>query len=116
MEYAAWVRILLAVPAPIWLLLSALFFACGEYASKQWGYAPSLALTIMTVGIYALGTLAWLPALLHNNHLAIMGTAWLLLATIATVAIGILVFHEHVTTIKAVGIVFSLISLILLSL
>ncbi|TSC58881.1 MAG: hypothetical protein Greene041619_259 [Candidatus Peregrinibacteria bacterium Greene0416_19] len=113
--YACSMKIILAVPAPVWLLLSALFFAWGEYTSKQWGYAPSLSLTLMTVGIYALGTLAWLPALLHNNHLAIMGTAWLLLATIATVAIGIFVFHEHVSTVKMIGIFFSLLSLVLLS-
>ncbi len=109
-------KILLMVPAVAWLLLSACFFAGGEYLSKQWGYAPSVPMTLAVIGTYALGTLFWLPALLHNNHLAIMGTAWLLLATIATVTMGIVVFHEQVSTIKAVGILFSFVSLLLLSL
>lgn len=108
-------KLLLMIPAPIWLLLSASAFAVGEYLSKQWGYAPSFPFAIVVVGTYAIGSFLWLPALLHNNHLAIMGTAWLLLATTATVAIGILVFHEQVTTTKGLGIVFSLVSLVLLS-
>lgn len=93
-----------------------MFFGCGEYASKQWAYGPSISLTFLTVGLYALATLAWLPALLHNNHLAVMGTAWLLLATVATVSIGIVAFHERVSGIKIIGIVFSVLSLVLLSL
>ena len=109
-------KLLLMVPAPVWLLLSACFFAIGEYLSKRWGFNPSISFTIVVVGTYAFATLCWLPALLHNNNLAVMGTAWLLLATTATVAIGILVFHEQITTIKAFGIFFSIVSLVLLSL
>ena len=108
--------LLLAVPAPVWLLLSALFFACGEFASKQWSFHPSIGLTLLTVALYALGSLLWLPALLHNNSLAVMGMAWLLLGTVATVALGLLVFHEKVSMVKGVGIAFSMVSLVLLSL
>lgn len=108
-------KIFLAVPAPLWLLISAFFFAWGEYMSKRWGYVPSVSLTVATVAIYACATLAWLPALLHRNHLATMGTAWLLLATIATVAIGVLVYREPVSGVQLLGIVFSIVSLVLLS-
>lgn len=70
----------------------------------------------MVVGIYALGTLSWLPALLHKNELAIMGTAWLLLATVATVVIGFFVFGETLSTLQWIGIGLALVALVLLSL
>jgi drug/metabolite transporter (DMT)-like permease len=106
----------LKIPAAGWLFLSALFFALGEYLSKLWGENPSLRLTAMVVGVYALGTLSWLPALLHRNELAIMGTAWLLLATVATVVIGFFVFGETLTILQWLGIGLALIALVLLSL
>ncbi len=109
-------KILLAIPAPVWLIVSASFFAAGEYLSKKWGYAPSISFTAIVVGTYALATLFWLPALLHKNSLAVMGTAWLLLATAATVGIGILVFHEQVNALQWAGIALSCVALVLLSL
>lgn len=110
------VRFFLIIPAYVWLFFSAIFFAFGEYLSKKWGYSPSIYFTIVVVGTYALATLFWLPALLHKNSLAIMGTTWLLLATTATITIGVVVFHEHISFLNGVGIIFSLIAMILLSL
>lgn len=107
--------ILTFFPAVFWLLLSALFFAVGEYLSKLWGYSPSLRMTVSVVFIYALGTLAWLPALLHKNQLAVMGTWWLLLATLATISIGVLVFHEKVNTYQIAGFVLALIAIVFLN-
>lgn len=109
-------RTLLLIPAPVWLLLSAVFFACGEFTSKHWSYSPSIGLAAVTVGLYAVGSLLWLPALLHNNSLAVTGMAWALLGTVVTVAMGLLVFHEKVSLVKGVGIAFSFVSLMLLSL
>lgn len=89
---------LLTVPAIIWLILSALFFAGGEFLSKKWGMKPGLVITLLIIFTYALGTVTWLPALLYKNQLAVMGTLWLLLATMATMLIGVLVYHESLTT------------------
>jgi len=109
-------NILLAVPALVWLLLAAAFFAAGEYLSKRWGMHPSLPFAFFVVGVYALGTFAWLPALLHKNQLAIMGTAWLLLAMAATITIGVLVFHEPLNLRQGIGVVLAAVALVLLSL
>jgi len=46
-------NILISIPAIIWLLISALFFACGEYLSKLWGNEPSIRLTLFVVITYA---------------------------------------------------------------
>lgn len=106
---------LLSIPALVWLIISALFFAGGEYLSKIWGNGPSIYLTILVVCTYALGTLSWLPALLHKNQLAIMGTLWLLLAILATIGIGILVFHERINILQTFGIILAIAALILLN-
>ena len=107
-------NILLVIPAFGWLLISALFFALGEYLSKQWGMQPSWQTTLMVVGAYALGTLTWLPALLHKNQIAVMGTLWLVLAIVATVAIGVFFYHEQLTVLQWTGVVLALISLVIL--
>lgn len=107
--------LLLKIPAVVWLLLSAGFFAGGEYLSKQWASSPTLTSTIMVVAVYALGTLAWLPAMLHRNELAVMGTAWLLLATAATSIIGVFVFGETLTSIQWAGIALAFVALTLLA-
>ncbi len=109
-------RILLTIPAFAWLILSALFFAAGEYLSKKWGMHPSWPTAFGVVGVYALGTFAWLPALLHKNQLAVMGTLWLLLATAATVGVGLLVFGEKLNNFQTAGIALSAIAMVLLSL
>ncbi|OGZ26839.1 MAG: hypothetical protein A2365_01420 [Candidatus Nealsonbacteria bacterium RIFOXYB1_FULL_40_15] len=109
-------NILLFVPAIGWLLISALFFVCGEFLSKLWGNSPSIQMTIIVIVAYAFGSITWLPALLHKNHLATMGTLWLLLATAATIIIGVLIFHEKVTALQGVGIFLALVSMILLNL
>ena len=106
---------LLKVPAVGWLLLSAIFFAGGEYLSKLWAKDPSGKATVFVVATYALGTLTWMPALLHKNELAIMGTAWLLLATVATVAIGVFVFGEPLSAKQLIGIALALVALVLLA-
>ncbi len=108
-------ELLVKIPAPAWLLFSALFFALGEYLSKLWGDNPSWRGALLVVAAYAVGTLGWLPALLHKNQLAVMGTAWLLLATVATVVIGVFVFGEALNRAQWTGVVFATISLFLLS-
>ena len=43
-----------------------------------------------------------------------MGTAWLALGVVATVGIGLFIFHEKITLLQWLGIVLALISLGLL--
>jgi probable blue pigment (indigoidine) exporter len=109
-------NLLLAIPAWLWLVFSALFFASGEYLSKRWGMNPSFGFALIVVVTYAFGTFAWLPALLHKNQLAIMGTLWLVFAIVATISIGVLVFGEKLNLMQWIGVFLALASLILLNL
>jgi multidrug transporter EmrE-like cation transporter len=106
---------LIKIPAPAWLISSALFFALGEYFSKLWGNTPSLKGAVYVVVAYAFGSIFWLPALLHKNQLAIMGTAWLLLATVATAVIGVFIFGESLTNLQWVGLGLAAAAILLLS-
>jgi len=108
-------NILLSIPAIVWLLISATFFALGEYLSKIWGNGPSIHLAFLVVIAYALGSLSWLPALLHKNQLAIMGTLWLLLAILVTITLGIFVFHEKINTFQVIGVILAIIAMVLLN-
>lgn len=107
-------RLLLAIPAWGWLLLSAAGFTMGEYASKKWSMHPSLPFTFGVVAIYSLSNFAWLPVLLHKNQISLMGTLWLVLATVATVGVGVFVFGEKLSSLQWVGVGLALGALALL--
>ncbi len=98
-----------------WLILSALFFAFGEFLSKKFALHPSTKYVIYILLVYALGTLAWLPAILQKNQLSVVGTIWSIMSLLATVLIGTLLFKEKLTIFGLVGIVLAFTSIILLS-
>lgn len=102
------------VPSNLWLLLSALFFGCGEYLSKQWALAPSLRMGAAVVLVDAIGVLLWLPALYNRNLLSVVGVLWALLGAVITVSIGLFIFKESLTWVQWIGIVCAFVALALL--
>ncbi len=106
---------LLSINYLYWLVLSALFFAVGEFWSKKFAMNPKLSYVILVVIIYSLGTLAWLPAILQKNSLSIAGTIWSVLSLFATVLIGVLIFGEKLTIIGVAGMITAVIAIVLLS-
>jgi len=104
-----------SIPAYVWMIVSAVFFAWGEYLSKKFGLAPGFSLAIAVLVVDSIGTALWLPAIFERNSLAIMGTAWLLIGMLATVSIGLFVFEESLTHTQFAGIAFAFLALILLN-
>lgn len=98
-----------------WLLISVIFYGIGEYISKTWANSPSSIEVIAVVSASALSAFFWLPALFSENKLAEMGTAWLILATISTVVIGVFVFGERLTPMQWAGAVLALVAFLLLT-
>lgn len=98
-----------------WLLLSALFFAYGEYLSKKWADVPSWRMGIAVIGIDAISTALWLPAILNRNHLGIVGLLWLLIGAVATIGISLFLFRETLDWVQWMGIGFAFVALVLLS-
>ena len=99
----------------IWLIISALFFAGGEFLSKKFALNPKPAYIIYILIFYSLGVLAWLPAILQKNQLSIVGTIWSVLSLLTTILIGVLLFNEKINATGALGIFFALMAIILLS-
>ena len=108
-------KFLLSINYIYWLVLSALFFAVGEFFSKKFALGPRFVLVLLILLAYILGTLAWLPAILQKNSLSIAGTIWSVMSLFATVLIGVLVFEERLNFIGILGMILAVISIVLLS-
>jgi multidrug transporter EmrE-like cation transporter len=108
-------KFLLSINYIIWLVISALFFAVGEFLSKKFALGPKLFWVVLILCAYILGTLAWLPAILQKNSLSIVGTIWSVLSLLATVSIGVLVFGEKLSTLGIIGIITAFAAIVLLS-
>ena len=98
-----------------WLLLSAIFFTLGEYISKKFALNPKTSLIVYFLIIDCISSAAWLPAILQRNQLSIVGTMWSVISLMMTVLIGVLVFSEKLSITGIIGIIFSFIGIILLS-
>ena len=109
-------KFLLSINYLIWLVLSALFFAAGEYFSKKFALNPRFVIVVYLLLMYIFGTLAWLPAILQKNQLSIVGAIWSVLSLLATVLIGILIFGERLSPVGIIGIITAFIAVALLSL
>ncbi len=106
---------LLSIHYLVWLVLSAVCFASGEYFSKKFALAPGMGYLGLIFLMYGLGVLAWLPALMQRNQLSIVGTIWSVLSLLATVLIGVLIFSEKLSVVGILGIVAAFVAIILLS-
>lgn len=108
-------KFLLSINYIVWLVISALFFAIGEFLSKKFAFNPKFFYVIMIVIIYSFSTLAWLPAILQKNSLSITGTIWSVLSLLVTILIGVLIFGERLSIIGIIGIIMAVIAIVLLS-
>jgi drug/metabolite transporter (DMT)-like permease len=103
------------LPTFLWLVLSAAFFAVGEYLSKKFALRPDWKGLFLVCSAYLLGTLTWLPAIVRTNQLASTATGWLLLSMLATLGIGFGIFHEKLNSVQIAGVVLASIALVLLN-
>jgi multidrug transporter EmrE-like cation transporter len=106
---------LLSINYIYWLILSALFFAGGEFLSKEFALNPKWSYVFLIIFVYALGTMAWLPAILSKNSLSVAGTIWSVLSLFATISIGVLIFKEKVSVVSGIGMVTAAVAIVLLS-
>ncbi|HLC76147.1 MAG TPA: hypothetical protein VJB82_03485 [Candidatus Peribacterales bacterium] len=105
-----------SLPPLVWLVLSGVFFAGGEYVSKKYILEPHWFLLVSLLCSYIIGALLWLPALMQQRDLSLTGTLWSVISLCMTVLIGVIIFHEHITWLRSVGIGFAVASIITLSL
>ena|SRR3989339_302315 len=108
-------KFVLSINYIIWLIISALFFAVGEFLSKKFALQPKWSFVLLIFTAYILGTFAWLPAILQKNQLSIVGTIWSVMSLLATVLIGVLIFSEKLSILGIFGIIMALGAIVLLS-
>jgi len=106
---------LLSINYLYWLVLSAVFFAIGEFFSKKFALGPRFTWGLLILLAYTLGTLAWLPAILQKNSLSIAGTIWSVMSLFATVLIGVIVFKEKLSVVGILGMILAVVSIFMLS-
>ena len=104
------------LPAWGWIVVSAIFFALGEFMSKKFALNPGWALFFTFILVDLISATAWLPAIFEKNQLSITGVIWSIVSLIATVLIGVLAFDEKLTLLQSIGLATGLVSVILLSL
>jgi len=98
----------------LWLFCSVFLFGTGEYMSKRWSLTPSYSLGALTLIPYLVSSLVWLLALREGKSLVIVGMLWSLLASLATAVLGLIVFHEQLTSYNYYGLILAMLALILL--
>lgn len=103
------------LPPLLWLTLSGVFFAGGEYLSKKYILEPRWPVLIFLIAMYCIGALLWLPALMQQKSLSVTGTLWSVISLCMTVAIGIVIFDERLTALQSVGIGFAILAIVALS-
>jgi len=104
-----------SLPPLLWLTISGLFFAGGEYLSKKFILDPRWPILLILLGMYCLGALAWLPALMQQKSLSVVGTMWSVSSLLMTICIGVLIFGERLTAVQIFGVLFAMISITALS-
>ena len=99
----------------IWLTISAVFFALGEYFSKRFALQPGPIFVVCLLAAYTVSVLLWLPAIMQKDQLSIVGTMWSVLSLLVTVLLGTVIFHEKLNLLGTIGIATAVISIILLA-
>jgi multidrug transporter EmrE-like cation transporter len=99
----------------ILVVIAMTFYGFGEYFSKLFANIGGSKFALLALLFYILTSICFLPALKKLNSLSILGTIWNVGYMIITLGIGILIFHETLTILQIIGIIFGFIAIILLS-
>lgn len=67
------------------------------------------------VPMYAMGSIAWLPAIAKGKQLAVYGSMWNILSFLMTLFVGLVIFKEQLTTTQIAGCILAGVAIILLS-
>ncbi len=106
-------RIWAIVPVPVWLTLSATTVIIGDYLAKRWSIDRGATLFISAMAAYALSGPFYLPTLLKEG-LVVTSLIWTIITTLGLLVVGMLIYHEHLTTSQSIGVILGIISMILL--
>ncbi|MDB5188080.1 MAG: hypothetical protein JWO50_600 [Candidatus Kaiserbacteria bacterium] len=104
------------LPLWVWITISALFFAAGEFLSKKFALNPGWVLFTLFILVDIVSAASWLPAIYEKNQLSTTGVIWSIVSLVATIGIGVFAFNERLTLVQSIGVALGGVSIILLSL
>lgn len=96
------------------IIMSMVFYAMAEYASKKWTIVPGYLWYWSAVLAYLINIFFWLKALKIYGGLAVLSTIYSALFSIVAVLVGVYVFGEILNVKQWIGIIFAIVAVILL--
>ena len=94
-----------------------ILLALGDYFSKRWASGTlGVSGLLLAATAYMLSLPGWFLGMKHHPQLVKMALLWNLVLTLASVLVGLLVFHERLSAVHVAGGVLALASIVLLSL
>ncbi len=101
---------------PVWLLLilSASSVIAGDFFAKYWSIHLRSVFYFLAIASYMLSGFFYIPTLLREG-LIVTSVIWSVLSIVGFLVIGLLIFKETLSTVEIVGVLFGVISLVILS-
>ncbi|OGZ71313.1 MAG: hypothetical protein A2904_00920 [Candidatus Staskawiczbacteria bacterium RIFCSPLOWO2_01_FULL_33_9] len=109
------VNFLQKFPPLLLVVLAAFSVIVGDIFAKYWSQNPKNPFYIIAVVFYIGSAIFYIPSLLSKG-LVITSILWTLISTIGLILVGVVMFKETLSFIQVVGLIFGIISLIILSL
>lgn len=110
---ASLITFLESIPLLALILLSGVSLVAGDLAAKYWSENHKTIYFLLALASYILYGLFFIPSL-TKEKLVIAALAVIIVNIIGFVFIGLVIFHEKLTTLQIAGLIFGLISIILL--
>jgi len=86
-------------------------YAGGEWASKLWSLKPSLFMAAIVAATSTVSISCWLPALRMHGQLSALSAIWASGALIIGVLVGVLGFHEQLSSQQLIGVFLALLAI-----
>lgn len=97
------------------LILGTVFGVVGDVFAKLWGLKNTIEYWYLAVIMYLLSSNIYIYFLKYEK-LVIAYLFWALLSTLGCIFAGFLIFNEKLTFLQSVGMVFAVVSMLMMSL
>lgn len=108
------VNFLQKLPPLLLVTLAAMSVVMGDLFAKYWSLAPKNIFYILAILFYIGSAIFYIPSLLSKG-LVITSILWTLISTIGLILVGVVIFKETLSFIQVIGLIFGIISLLILS-
>ncbi|MEK7464769.1 MAG: hypothetical protein AAB617_03260 [Patescibacteria group bacterium] len=101
------------VPMIVLMLIGVLFVALGDFLGKSWSLQQKHLFYFLAILSYGAGNIFYLPTLLREG-LVVTTIIWSILVILVSIFIGMVMFGETLSPLRSVGVIFGVVSLVIL--